>query len=235
MSKIIFQGRLSEVNRQKVVDRAIQSLHSEEGIDARRYLVKERGISREVVHRFNVGYCPMRVQNFLSGRIITPIYDVYGDLVAISTRHLNVNHSNRFWHESFEKGFYLYGMHTAKPQIVKYKKAIIVEGEFDVLSLHSYGIDIVVGVCGSSLSLFQTSLLSRYCSDIYLVFDGDKSGRAAIRRAMEMHSRFKLGDMGIKFFPTYLPDEKDPDDFVKEYGKKQFIDLLKQRKEKGFT
>ena len=194
----------------------------------------ERGLSDDVIERFQIGYCPSSVEHELSGRIITPIFDPYGNLVALSTRHLD--RKKDFWHESFDKHFYLYGLHLAKSSIVMSQKAILVEGEFDVAYLHSKGATMTVGCCGSAFSVFQASLLGRYCSEIYLVFDSDVSkkpgvlgsGQRAMKRAMEMQAEI-LRDM--KFIPVLLPYGKDPDDFVKEHGIQSFSELLKESKE----
>ena len=154
----------------------------------------------------------------MSGRIITPIYDTYGEMVAISTRHMNSDHKQRFWHESFEKGYYLYGLYQSKETIRKYNKVIIVEGEFDALAYHSFGFTMTVCCCGSAFTLFQISLLSRYCTNFYLMFDGDVAGRKSIQRTMDMYNKYSLGTYGLNFIPVYLPKDTDPDEFLFSEG-----------------
>jgi len=180
--------------------------------------------------QFNVGYCPARSSHELSNRIITPIYDQYGTLVAVSSRHF-VQKKN-FFHESFVKAFYLYGLHIAKHSIIKHKKAIVVEGEFDVMYLHGQDFPMSVGVCGSSFSAFQAAMLLRYCRDIYFVFDGDDKLNQTIARIHKLHKDHNLTAFDMRFFTVKLPNGFDPDDFVKKLGRKAFIKLLKETKQK---
>ena len=208
---------------------AKKCLRSNEGKDALNYLVNERGISETVIDQFDFGYCPAYVNHELKDRIITPIYDSYGRLMFLSSRILR---TKDFWHESINKSLFLFGIQIAKDNIVKHKKAIIVEGEYDVGFLHSHGINIAIAVCGSALSLFQISLLSRYCSEIYYVTDGDLAGEKSLDRAMKLYRDNALDQWGIKLIPVKLPNGKDPDDYVKENGSSGFINLLKEAREK---
>jgi len=199
------------------------------------YLTIKRRLSIDVIDKFDIGYCPQDINHELSGRIITPIYDTYGEMVAISTRHIDENRKNRFWHESFEKGYYLYGLYQAKEAIRKYNKVIIVEGEIDALVFHSYGFKMTVCCCGSTLTLFQVALLSRYCTNFYLLFDGDVAGRESIKRTMEMYRKHNLVAYGLNFIPTFLPEDVDPDEFLFEVGEHGVREKLKEsRKEYDF-
>jgi DNA primase len=214
------------VERLRIVQASRRSLKKPEGKKALDYLIDKRGFSLSVIDKFNFGYCPEFVDHQLRGRIITPIYDVYGDIVVLSTRHLDETRENRFWHEAFDKGSYLYGLYYAKEEILKHKKAILVEGEFDVAALHSNGFKITIGVCGSAFTLSQASLLSRYCSEVYLLFDGDTPGKNAIKRAMELYQKFGLDTYGIRYIPVYLPEKTDPDEYLRNCGKKAMRELL---------
>ena len=227
------KDQLGESERAKLVELAHKTLWESEGEPALRYLKEERSLSEPAIRRFKMGYVPLRVSHRCAGRLIFPIYDSYDNLVAISTRHLHKQKKEPgyFWHESFEKSFYLYGLSVAKKAILSCSKAILVEGEMDVAALHSKGVDIAVGVCGSSFSVFQAAMLSRYCSELYLMFDGDKSGMNALKRVEEMDDEYIFSDSGMKMIPCSLPLDMDPDDFVKQYGKTGVIDLLKISKE----
>ena len=222
--------KFRQVDRRKIVELSKRSLKKEEGQKALHHLKNERKFSDEVIDDFDFGYCPEKINHPLCGRIITPIYDIFGNIVAISSRHLDKNHSNRFWHESFDKGSYLYGLLYAKEFIIKYKKVILVEGEFDVAALHSSGFKMTVGVCGSALTVFQVAMLSRYCSNMYVMFDGDKRGKEAIRRTKKIYSKYDLVSYGINFYPVYLPGNKDPDEYIRMEGRKKLQELLKQSK-----
>jgi DNA primase len=213
------------------VEAAKKTIRSPQGRKALDYLRQERGFSDKIIDQFDFGYCPLNANHDLSGRIITPIYDQYGQLVVVSTRHLNKDHPHRFLHESFDKGSYIYGLCYAKDEIIKKGKAILVEGEFDVASLHTFGLKMAVGVCGSAFTLSQASLLARYCSVVYLVFDGDDSGRKAIRRVLKLHKKNYLDAYKIDYIPVYLPNNTDPDEYIREKGKTSFIHRLVKAKE----
>ena len=178
------KDKFSELEREKILKASVITMQKPEGKIAFDYLIDERRLSKKVIEQFEVGYCPEDINHRLRGRIITPIYDAYKNLIALSTRHLDKSHPKRFWHESFEKRFYLYGLYYAKKFITKYNRVILVEGEFDVMALHSNGFPMTIGMCGSALTLFQIALLSKYCSYFYLLFDGDEAGRKSIKRAM---------------------------------------------------
>ncbi len=176
----------------------------------------------------------MNVNHQLRGRLISPIYDVYGGLVAVSTRSLTCQKGDPgyFWHESFDKGSYLYGLNWAKESIIRYGKVIIVEGEFDVAAMHDYGFTMTVGVCGSTFTLSQASLLARYCKEVYLMFDNDPSGQNGIRRALKLSIDHYLDDSyGIKYVPTNLPLGKDPDKLLKIEGVAGMKNILAKAKE----
>jgi DNA primase len=221
------------VERLRIVQAAKRSLKKPEGKKALDYLMDKRGFSLSVIEKFNLGYCPESVEHQLRGRIITPIYDIYGELVALSTRYLDEKKENKFWHETFDKGSYLYGLCYAKEEILKHKKAIIVEGEFDVAALHTNGFNIAVGVCGSAFTLLQASLLSRYCSEVYILFDGDTPGKKAIERTMNIYGKFGLDVYGIRYIPVYLPKDTDPDEYVINCGKEMMKELLIKAKEEN--
>ena len=178
-----------------------------------------------------MGYCPQDVNHELSGRIITPIYDTYGEMVSISTRHMNKDHRLRFWHEVFPKGTYLYGLYQAKDTIRKLNKVVIVEGKFDVIAFHTYGFTMTVCCCGSAFTLFQVALLSRYCENFYLLFDGDVAGRKSIRRTMDMYNKYSLSAYGLNFIPVYLPKDTDPDEFLFKVGPSGVRDKFRTAKD----
>ena len=180
-----------------------------------------------------MGYCPEDLPHQLAGRIITPIYDIDGTLVALSTRHLDRDHPARFWHESFDKSLYLYALNWAKDRIQESDKVILVEGEFDVAAMYQATFPIVVGVCGGTLSLYQISLLARYCKNFYLMFDGDQAGREATERAMKIYRTNDLDIYGLNFFPVELPAELDPDDVLRKYGRTLIVEKLKDSTKKA--
>jgi len=229
--------RLTELERQKVKKLAIDTLSSPEGKEALGYLKLKRGFSNNVIDNFGLGYVPTHVNNLygdpheFAGRIVLPIHDPYGELVALSSRDWREDAYSKFFHEQYTKSNYLYALDIAKDHIIKSNQAIIVEGEFDVMKMHSIGIRRTVGMLGSSLSIKQISLLSRYCQEIFLMFDGDEAGKNSMERAMQLSSKYGLRQFyDILIIPVVLSNGLDPDDFIKTEGKVSLVNLLRKSK-----
>jgi DNA primase len=218
------------VEREKVLLTGQKSLWSPEGEVALTYLREKRHLSDEVIRRFQLGYCPREENHFLAGRVLMPVFDAHGQIIAISTRDYEAPKQYQHWHESFDKLNHLYGLDVAKRFAQWNRTVIVVEGQFDVMCLHSYGLPMTVGVFGTSFSIMHVARLARYCSDFYLVFDDDTSGDAGKDRAAKLYNDYSLANYGINFFPVTLPERLDPDDYVFKYGKEAFSDILLQRK-----
>ena len=216
---------------------AQKELKTEEGKEAYSYLREVRKVSDKTIEEFRIGYVPQWVTNSFddrhefAGRIIFPIYNQYDELVALSSRDWRKDSGMKFFHEAYRKRNYLYGLNVAKKNILQNKKSIVVEGEFDVLSLHSAGINCTVGMLGSSLHIEQISLLSRYCQYVYLPFDGDNAGDESLKKTMDLYNQRNLkNSFDLIFVPVILPPKVDPDDFVNNQGSKKFVDLLLKSK-----
>lgn len=240
--------RLKEVERHKVADWANQTLRTDAGKEAIDYLrSNKRHFDDKAIKLaldvFNLGYVPSYVYNEegdrheLADKIVLPIYDQYNDLVALSSRGFKENDPRKFWHEKFAKSYYLYGLNIAKPAIIQRNKAIMVEGEFDAIYLHSKGFDCAVGILGSAPQLYQIAMLSRYCQEVFVVFDGDEGGREATERAIRLMEDHNLRIYDLAIIPVYLPFDKqkkektDPDDFIEKFGAKEFAALLRESRE----
>jgi DNA primase len=226
-----WQEKFREVDRVRIVEAGKKSIKKKEGEKALEYLRKERGFTDEVIDKFEFGYCPEYISHQLKGRIILPLYDPYGNLLAVSSKHLNKNHPRRFWHESFDKKSNLFGLNFAKYDITKHNRSIVVEGEYDAIYLHSKGFTMSVAICGSSFSVLQSSLLTRYCTEVFFVFDGDEAGYHAEQRVKKIYRDNHFSSYGITYFYAKLPAGKDPDDFVKENGVDELKNILKKSRE----
>ncbi len=219
-----------ELERQKILSVSQRDLWSDVGAEALAYLREKRHLSDDVIRQFKYGYCPPNSRHELAGKILMPLFNSEGELVVFTTRQPDAPKRFQHWHESFDKGSYVYGLDIAKEAIRKWDKAIAVEGQFDVGCLHSYGFNMTVGVLGTSLSIMHVAQLARFCSEIYLLFDGDDAGQKSVDRAMELHNQYCLDMYGIHFIP--VPISGDPDDFVVENGQKALVELMKMQKEK---
>src|SRR5215471_6590882 len=113
----------------------------------------------------------------------------------------------------YQKGQTLFGLHQARQSIRQIGEAVLVEGNFDVVSLHARGITNVVAPLGTAFTGAQAKLLRRYAPVLTLLFDGDAAGKKATREARET-----CGTAGVVAKVAVLPGSKDPDDFVREHG-----------------
>ncbi len=110
----------------------------------------------------------------------------------------------------YVKGATLFGLWQARHAIRQEEKAIVVEGNFDVVSLHARGVTNVVAPLGTAFTVDQAKLLRRYAVDITLLFDGDLAGRKAAGAALEPCEQAEL-DVNV----AVLPNGTDPDEFVR--------------------
>jgi len=124
------------------------------------------------------------------GRLIFPIKDARGNIIAFSGRLLDQEAKEAKYINSPETPLYhkresLYGIDLAKDKVRKDNNAYIVEGEFDVISMYQNGIENVVAIKGSALTKEQLSYLKRYTSTIVLALDADAAGEEAMKRALD--------------------------------------------------
>ena len=237
MQKAQRRKRLPEVEREKVVNLSQKTLWSDDGKEALSYLKDKRGFSDSTLKCFGLGYVPRGVTNSygmpheFAGRIVITIRDQNGTLVALSSRDWRENSQFKFWHEQYPKSDFLFGLDVSKKSFISNNKAIVVEGEFDVIQLNTRNIVCVVGLVGSSICLKQIATLSRYCKEIFFVFDGDTAGKNALERAKKISRDYRINSLyEISMIPVMLPDNDDPDDFIKKNCRSGFINLLKEAK-----
>jgi len=157
------------------------------------------------------------------GRITVPVHDARGRIMGFGARvapgapegvakYLNSPDS-----EIFDKGRLLFNLHRAAPAIRANKRAIVVEGYFDVIALAGAGVAEAVAPMGTALTEEQLTRLWRLCRAPVLMFDGDAAGRKAARRACERALPGLAPDRTLKV--ALLPKGQDPDDFVRARGK----------------
>lgn len=163
---------------------------------------------------------PGRFYDYFRGRLIFPIGDGQGRIVAFGGRILGQGepkYLNTPESPLFNKRRILYGLHRAMPEIRKKKEALLVEGYMDVLTLHQHGITEALAPLGTSLTETQFSLLRSRLDKIILAFDADTGGEIAALRGLEL-----LKNEGCQVRVAQLPKGWDPADFVREHGEKIF-------------
>ncbi len=158
------------------------------------------------------------------GRLIFPIENVFGEIVAFGGRILEAGepkYLNSPESPVYIKGRNLYGLNKAREAIRASGFCLIVEGYFDVISLWNAGIRNVVATLGTALTKDHLELLRRYTQDVVALFDPDVAGRRALDRSLEL---FLGANMHAR--ALVLPEGYDPDDYVKTFGKEKLDSLI---------
>jgi len=221
--------------RQRGIDPSIVSLYaigySPNRWDGLAQYLEKKGASLDlasqiglVARRKSAGGFYDRFRN----RVMFPIADAEGRVVAFGARSLGddppkyLNSPDSFL---YRKGSFLYGLSEARKSIREQDVAILVEGYFDLLTMHQNGFSHAVAVLGTSLTEAQILSLRQLTRNFVLVFDGDPAGKKASFR--------NLGDFlekGISARAVYLPEGEDPDSYLRKHGREAFLSLLEQAK-----
>lgn len=157
-------------------------------------------------------------------RLMFPIFNTMGQVLAFGGRSLGeqepkyMNSPESFL---YHKGSVLYGLHRAQKAIRERDAVIVVEGYFDLLTLHQNGIQNAVAVLGTALTTGQIDILKRHTQNLVLVFDGDLAGKKASFRNLP-----DLLERDIPARVVYLPEDEDPDSFLNKRGKEALERLL---------
>jgi len=159
------------------------------------------------------------------GRLLFPIHDLRSRVVAFSGRVLGdgePKYLNSPESPVFHKGKLLYNLHVAKHAMRKAERAILVEGQFDVLRVTLAGLEEVVAPLGTGLTEDQAALLQRHTSHVILLYDSDDPGLRATFRAGDELLRHKL-----RVSVATLPEGEDPDTIVERKGIAALEEALK--------
>lgn len=158
-------------------------------------------------------------------RVMFPVINIRGNVVAFSGRAMpgedkaGGKYVNTTETVVYKKGDNLFGMNFAKK--VCAERAILVEGNMDVVSLHQAGFTNAVAALGTAFTPEQAKLLTKYTKEIVLLLDSDAAGQKAMRRAGEI-----LKETGLNVRVVVLPDGKDPDEYIKKNGAAKFNAVL---------
>ncbi len=159
-------------------------------------------------------------------RLMFPIFSHKGECVGFGGRALTDEQTPKYLNspesEIFSKGHTFYGLNETAKYIRAEGIAVIVEGYMDFLALYAAGIRNVVATLGTALTPFHAKLIKRYTPNIIVLFDGDEAGVRAAERSLPILLEGELLPKGV-----FLPDELDPDEFIKERGVKTLTALLK--------
>ena len=166
--------------------------------------------------------------DYFRNRIIFPIYNDNMKIVGFGGRTINTDENTPKYLNSpeskiFKKGKELFGLLNRGEQIRKRGVAILMEGYLDVLTAHKNGFEFAVASLGTAFTLEQAEYLKRYTTNVIIAYDNDSAGKNATVKAANILKKY---DFNIRCL-TIDGEVKDPDEYLKKYGKKAFLKLLK--------
>jgi len=214
--------------------------------------LKQRGLTGEIAARFSLGYAPDGWRNLADAvvdydapalvetglvinnengrrydrfrdRIMFPIHNARGGVIGFGGRILDKGepkYLNSPETVLFQKGQELYGLFQARNAIRQQDRVLVVEGYMDVVALAQYGVDWAVATLGTATTPVHVKKLLRHTNNIIFCFDGDKAGQRAAWRALEQGLPVLTDASQLQFL--FLPDEHDPDSYVRTYGREAF-------------
>ncbi len=165
--------------------------------------------------------------DFFRNRILFPLIDTENRIIGFGGRRLDdskteeAKYINSPESPIYHKGNSIYGLYQAKKSIREKNEAILVEGYLDLISLSQNGIKNVVAPLGTALTLPQIKTLQRLTEHLILLFDGDAAGKKAALRAIPI-----IFQAGLHPRVLFLPDQEDPDSFIRKKGPQKLEELL---------
>ena len=235
-----------------------QNLMGDGGKPAREYLAR-RGISAQTARIFGLGYSIGKQQlisylaakgysqenmieagiadksqsgcyDTMAGRLIVPIINNLKQVIAFGGRVLDDSlpkYKNTRETILFNKSKEIFGQHSVKKLKLEgpVNELIMVEGYMDVISLFQSGVKNAVASMGTALTAEQAKLIKRYVNKIIICYDGDSAGQKATMRGLDI-----LYTEGLDVRVVSLPDNLDPDEYVRKYGKDSYLKLLVEAK-----
>lgn len=220
-------------------------LNERQGKAAFEYLIK-RGLKIRTIRHFGLGYSPAdgfsavnhlrrkgyndemlvtanvasisqkgRLYDRFRGRVMFPIMDLRGNVIAFGGRSME-NSAPKYLNTSdtlvFKKSENIFALNFAKNKMKK--NFILAEGYMDVIALHQAGFENAIATLGTALTDGQVRLMSRFTKEVIVSYDSDEAGRKASDRAIKL-----CRANGLLVKVLNIPKGKDPDEFMKSYGK----------------
>ena len=227
--------------------------------EALSYFVNNRGLSHATIKHFGLGFAPDSFDsliNFMTAkgytkdelviaylasksekghyydafrnRVMFPIIDVSGNVIAFGGRVMDDSkpkYKNTMDTPVFKKSRNLFALNFAKNASAE--SLILCEGYMDVIALHSAGFTNAVATLGTAITPEQARIMSRYTKKVIISYDADEAGQKAAQKAMKL-----LGDVGLDVGIIKVPGAKDPDEYIKTYGKEKFKAVISESKSK---
>ncbi|MBY5034982.1 DNA primase [Streptococcus gallolyticus] len=227
------------------------------GEEARAYL-HQRGLTEDIIQYFQLGLAPSQpnilyqalskkfserdllnsglfntadnnvIYDAFQGRIIFPLSDEFGRVVAFSGRKWTeadlankqvAKYKNSRGTAIFNKSYELYHLDKAKAVIKKQREVYLMEGFMDVIAAYRAGVENAVASMGTALTPEHVQHLRKHCKKVVLTYDGDKAGQAATAKALEELQGFDVEIIS-------LPDGMDPDEFISRHSAEELQQVL---------
>ena len=246
--------RFYSMNREAAIF-FVEQLKNPANKEARDYVFNKRGLSNSTVTHFGIGYNPKgsalyeklhglgytdkelkenylcmqaesgRHYDYFGGRVIFPIVDNMGRVLGFGGRIIQDDVKPKYLNTSdtlvFKKGKNLYSLNYARSSCKEF--LLLCEGYMDVIGMNLGGFPNSVATLGTALTEDQARLISKYTDTVIVCYDNDQAGQNATMRALEM---FKNLSVNVKIL-RLDGDAKDPDEYVKKYGKAKFEECVK--------
>jgi DNA primase len=222
-------------------------LQGKAATSVRQYL-KQRGLSDETAQTFRLGFAPDSWEALSThlrqkgasqeqieqsglvvkkeeggsydrfrGRLMFPVFDAQGKPIAFGGRTLDPDGEPKYLNSpetpAYTKGRHLFGLNLTRDEIRRQGFAILVEGYLDLIVPYQHGVKNMVASLGTALTPEQVKLVARFARKVVVNYDGDRAGVQAAKRAIET---LLAEDIEVKVL--VLPDNADPDDFIRKYG-----------------
>jgi DNA primase len=220
--------------------------------------LKRRGLTGEIAARFRMGYAPAGWQGLkgcfenysdaslvecglvidqdgkrydrLRDRIVFPIFNARGAVIGFGGRVINDEDTPKYLNSPetpvFEKGREVYGLVQARDALRNSGRVLVVEGYMDVVALAQFGVGYAVATLGTATTPVHVTKLLRLADELVFSFDGDAAGRKAAWRALEVSLPLATDAKPIRFL--FLPEEDDPDTYIRKHGKDAFERLVRE-------
>ncbi len=155
-------------------------------------------------------------------RVMFPIIDLRGNIIGFGGRVLDDSqpkYLNTGATPVFDKGSNLFSMNFAKNSDTK--RIILCEGYMDVIAVNQAGFENVVATLGTAITPDQARLISHYAEEVVVAYDSDGAGQKATQKAIN-----HFADVGLRTKIIYMEGAKDPDEYIKKFGRDRFKMLL---------
>lgn len=208
-----------------------------------RRLLADRDVGEETARRFQLGYAPAGLgfaeylrskkrsladaqeaglmrrdgTDFFAQRLVIPIRDERGQPLAFTARTVRADEPRKYINSpetpAYIKGRVIFGLDLARDEIASRGHAVLMEGQFDVITAHHFGVKNAVASSGTALTNDQVRLLKRFTDELLLVFDSDRAGRTATFKAVELAAAHQM-----RTRVATITGAKDPDEFLRAAG-----------------